>query len=60
MEYVPIWARDIRREGVLEGKREAAKEISERLLNHGLKIEAIARYLDMTVEEVNQLTERTH
>ncbi|MGE5341607.1 MAG: hypothetical protein ACM3SY_09000 [Candidatus Omnitrophota bacterium] len=56
MEYVPIWARDIRR----EGKREASKEIAERMLNLGFKIEVDANCLGITVEEVNELTEKTN
>ncbi|MGE5341936.1 MAG: hypothetical protein ACM3SY_10715 [Candidatus Omnitrophota bacterium] len=58
MEYVPIWERDIRREGISEGKQERAKEIAERMLNQGFKIETIAECLDITVEEVKKLTEK--
>ncbi|MGE5341612.1 MAG: hypothetical protein ACM3SY_09035, partial [Candidatus Omnitrophota bacterium] len=66
MEYVPIWARDIRQEGldqgkldgIAEGKKENTIEVAERMINDGLRVETIAKYLGITVEEAKKLTDR--
>lgn len=72
MEYVPMWARDIRSEGILEGRlegrlegklegrKEEAKEAAQRMFDDGLAIEIISRYLGISVEEIKQLTAMTH
>ncbi|MGE5341156.1 MAG: hypothetical protein ACM3SY_06705 [Candidatus Omnitrophota bacterium] len=58
MEYVPIWARDIRREGKSEGKSEEKQEVAKRMLNKGFRIKTISECLDISVEEVKKLTEK--
>ncbi|MGE5341153.1 MAG: hypothetical protein ACM3SY_06690 [Candidatus Omnitrophota bacterium] len=54
MEYVPIWARDFQR----EANQKKTEEIAERMIKKGLRIETIAEYLDITVEEAKKLTEK--
>ncbi|MGE5344238.1 MAG: hypothetical protein ACM3SY_22455, partial [Candidatus Omnitrophota bacterium] len=62
MEYVPIWARDIRQEGMdqgkSEGKLEEKQEVAERMINQGFKVETIAKCLDITVEEAKKMTDK--
>ncbi|MGE5341775.1 MAG: hypothetical protein ACM3SY_09885 [Candidatus Omnitrophota bacterium] len=68
MEYVPMWARDIRREGKLEGRdeglnegrNETLKENAERMMADGLAISTISKYLGISVEEIKNLTAKTH
>ncbi|MGE5341735.1 MAG: hypothetical protein ACM3SY_09665, partial [Candidatus Omnitrophota bacterium] len=84
MEYVPMWARDIRKEGKLEGLTEGRnegrnegltegrdeglnqglnqgrKEAAERMMADGLAISTISKYLGISVEEIKNLTAKTH
>ncbi|MGE5341737.1 MAG: hypothetical protein ACM3SY_09685 [Candidatus Omnitrophota bacterium] len=72
MEYVPMWAREIRREGEIkgrdeglnegrkEGRDETLKENAERMMSDGLAIATISKYLGISVEEIKNLTAKTH
>ena len=59
MEYVPIWLRDEREEGIKigeeKGKEEKAKETAKRMLEDGLPIETISKYTGLTEKEVKAL-----
>ena len=72
MEYVPIWLRDEREEGIKigeekgikigeeKGREEKAKETAKRMLDDGLPIETISKYTGLTEQEIEKLGEISH
>jgi len=59
MEFVPLWERDIHKEGKKEGRKEGRKderiETAKRMLNDNLPVEIIAKYTGLSQEEIKTL-----
>jgi len=59
MEYVPIWLRDEREEGIKIGEKKGiekkAKEAARRMLEDGLPIETISKYTGLPEDKIKKL-----
>jgi predicted transposase/invertase (TIGR01784 family) len=65
MEYVPLWERDARKAGVIEGKRVGKKEgfeegiekTAKNLLKMGLDVEKVSEATGLKKEDIEKLME---
>ena len=60
MEYVPIWLRDEREEGIKIGEETKAKETARNLLEMGIETDKIAKATGLKKEEVEKLASISH